>query len=263
MWHLLKDFFKGTSVARKVILHVLIVGGFLAAVWILTVSLYHIATKTTSQWSSDIQSLNCTSDGKQYLQVTAQSSNDEKARLGGQFEEVKNRMNFHFHLMKDFYENFFVTLILTGVLASIAAITLLFITTDGWNSSSPYARAIFLVATASATYCAAFPNILQQQKNVDDNRKLYLQYVSLTNEMCSYAATGEAGGPIKDNKKDAKAFIHYVDSQLETLGNVAVGFDASKTPDFYDALRTSLNNRAKESEKQESAGTKKTKQKKE
>jgi hypothetical protein len=47
------------------------------------------------------------------------------------------------------------------------------------------------------------------------------------------------------------------------LGNVAVGFDASKTPDFYDALRAGINNRVKESEKQEPQGTKKTKQKKE
>jgi hypothetical protein len=140
MWQTLKDFFRGISVARKVILHVVIVGGFLTAVWILTISLYHLAAETTSQWSKDIQSVNCTADGKTDLQVSAQASNDEKARLGGQFQEVKSRMNFHFHLMTNFYENFFVTLILTGVLASIAAITLLFITTDGWNSSSPYAR---------------------------------------------------------------------------------------------------------------------------
>src|SRR5205823_12841233 len=111
-----------------------------------------------------------------------------------------------------FYKNYFATIIMAGVLASVAAIALLFITTAGWQNASEYARTIFLVATAAATYCAAFPGIFQQQQNIDDNKTLYLNYVALANEICSYAATGEA---ITNDKEAVSIFIHHVDGELQ------------------------------------------------
>jgi hypothetical protein len=237
MWDTIKIFFKGTSTPRNVIIHALIVLGFLLPIRITAHYLEVRAQKFIDQWNADLQPITCMGDGKIDLPGTAQASDEEIKRLVGQFQETQGRMKFHFDILATFYRNYFTTIILTGVLASLAAIALLFITSDGWQHSSPYARTIFLVATVSATYCAAFPSILQQQQNIDDNKKLYLEYVALTNEMCSYAATTQS---IDKNDEDAKTFIHDVDTRLERLNKIAIGFDVSKSPDFEEALRKGI-----------------------
>jgi hypothetical protein len=225
-----------------VIVHAAIVVGFLIPIWITALLLQGRAEKFIGQWKSDLQPITCVGDTTLDLPATVQAAEAEKARLAGQFREIRGRMNFHFDVLATFYKNYFSTIILAGVLASIAAIALLFITSDGWQHSSPYARTIFLVATVSAAYCAAFPSIFQQQQNIDDNKNLYLEYVALTNEICSYATTGE---PVDNSKKDARAFIHYVDSQLQQFDRIAIGFDLSKTPDFYETLRSGTSNNSK------------------
>jgi len=252
MWDRIVAFFNGSSTLRQVTVHALIVVGFLIPVWITALVLQGRAERFIGQWRADLQPITCVGDAKLELPAVGQASEAEKARLAGQFRETRGRMNFHFDVLATFYKNYFATIILAGVLASIAAIALLFITSGGWQHSSPYARTIFLVATASATYCAAFPSIFQQQQNIDDNKKLYLEYVALTNEMCSYATTGEPGD---NSKKDAKTFIHYVDSQLQQLDKIAIGFDMSKAPDFNEALQKGIANNPKSGEV--SAGTQK------
>jgi hypothetical protein len=234
VWRTVVDFLKGNSTPRKVIVHAAIVIGFLMPVWITATVLQCRARQFAADWRKDLQPITCTGDDKQGLLVTVPATTEEKARLVGQFQQTRGRMNYHFDLLATFYQYYFSTIIMLGVLTSVAAVTLLFITSDGWQHSSPYARTIFLVATMSATYCAAFPSIFQQQQNIEDNRGLYLDYVTLTNEMCSYATTGETPDGVK---ADAKGFIHHVDAQLERLNKIAIGFDITKNPDFYEAIR--------------------------
>jgi hypothetical protein len=94
----------------------------------------------------------------------------QEERLQGQFHELQERMKHHFSQLITYYSYSFATTIMVGVLAAIAAITLLFITVKGWEPSSEYQKIIFLLATVTATYCAAFPGVFQLQKNIDDNR---------------------------------------------------------------------------------------------
>jgi hypothetical protein len=132
----------------------------------------------------------------------------------GQFHEVVSRMRHHFWMTTVFYETQFTTSSMTPALAAAAAITLLFITSAGWKQADRFLKNIFVLATASATFCAAIPGIYQQQENMDANKKLYLQYAALANEICSYAATGDnQGSPQAQSrsaakKKDPAAFIH-------------------------------------------------------
>lgn len=233
MWTRIASFFQTSSVPRSVVFHILIVVGFLTPVFI-TASICRSQAKAFAEgWYTDLQAINCAGDGKSNLSVTIQTSAEEKARLAGQFQELGNRMKHHFHLLITFYSYYFSTIIMTGVLASVAAICLLFITSKGWVPSNAYAKTIFLVATASATYCAAFPSIFQQQQNIDDNRRLYLEYTGLANEMCSFVTTGENDA---GDSQEPKEFIHYEDVQLKKLNKIAVGFDVSKIPDFTQAF---------------------------
>jgi len=233
MWTKLVDFFGKESIAREIILLTLIVAGFLTAAWGTALYFRGDARAFAEGWRPDLQSVNCAADGKASLSVTIDAPDAEKARLAGQFEELKSRVHHHLDLFIKLYSYYFSTVVMVGVLASIAAICLLFITSKGWNPANTYAKTIFLVATASATYCAAFPSIFQQQQNIDDNKRLYLEYVTLGNEMCSYAATGEN---VEEKEQTPNQFIHYTDGRLKALDRIAVGFDVSKMPDFTQAF---------------------------
>jgi hypothetical protein len=233
MWTKLVAFFSKESIAREIILLILIVAGFLTAAFGAAAFFRSDARKFAEGWRKDLESVNCAADGKAGLSVTIDASDADKARLAGQFEELKNRVHHHLDLFIKFYSYYFSTVVMVGVLASVAAICLLFITSKGWVPANSYAKAIFLVATASATYCAAFPSIFQQQQNIDENKRLYLEYVALANEMCSYASTGEN---IDGDQQNPNEFIHYTDGQLKRLDRVAVGFDVSKIPDFTQAF---------------------------
>jgi hypothetical protein len=243
MWTKIVNFFKTDSVPRTVVFHALIVAGFLTPAFITASICRANAQAFATEWARVLQTITCEGNRKQNLPVAIQASPEEKARLAGQFQELRSRMKHHFDLLITFYSYYFSTIIMTGVLASVAAICLLFITSKGWVPSNPYAKTIFLVATASATYCAAFPSIFQQQQNIDDNKRLYIEYVALTNEMCSYASTGENND---EDPKHPNEFIHYVDLQLKRLNKIAVGFDVTKMPDFTQAFAkgTGTNNPA-------------------
>ena len=167
---------------------------------------------------------------------TPQTSQEE-SRVEGQFHQIQQRLRHHFNQLITYYSYSFATTIMVGILAAIAAIALVFITLDGWCPSSEYKKTIFLLATVTATYSAAFPSVFQLQKNIDDNRYLYLKYVELANEICSYQSTAETSdkSPVGLN-----VFIHQVDNELSSLNKIAVGTEASQIPDFNEALSKAL-----------------------
>jgi hypothetical protein len=233
MWIKIVNFFSTESMPRKIVLLTLIVVGFLTSAFITAIVFRLDARDFAEGWRKDLQPASCAGDANANLSVTIDASDGDKARMGGQFQQLKIRMKHHLDLFIKFYSYYFSTVIMVGVLASVAAICLLFITSKGWVPANPYAKTIFLVATASATYCAAFPSIFQQQQNIDDNKRLYLEYGTLANEMCSYATTGENSDGDQQNPND---FIHYTDRQFKRLNKIAVGFDVSKIPDFTQAF---------------------------
>lgn len=230
-------FFNGNSVPRRIVVHIIIVAGFLIPIWIAAKQLQSSAKTFAEDWGRRLNPITCDGDDLRELPIAFEATEQQRKRLGGQFHEIQQRLDHHFTQLVVFYRNYFATIIMTGVLASVAAIALLFITTAGWQNASEYARTIFLVATAAATYCAAFPGIFEQQQNIDDNKTLYINYVALANEMCSYSATGE---DLTGDPASATVFIHHVDSELQKMNKIAIGFNATKTPNFAQVFNEAL-----------------------
>jgi hypothetical protein len=94
----------------------------------------------------------------------------------------------------------------------------------------------------TAHYNDDFPGIFQLQKNVDDNRFLYLKYVGLANEMCSYQVTSET---TDKSKLDQASFIHRIDTEMSNLNKIAVGFEISQIPDFNQAINQAISQTSK------------------
>jgi len=267
MWNRIVAFLRALPIVKEVAIHVVIVVGFLLAVWAASSTIKSGALRFAEGWRAELNPITCTKDPgvidlpsnpNPNVAKPAQTSTDGatgngapappnaepapiseatkkafEARLAGQFHEVQQRIHHHFDQMITYYAYSFSTTFMVGILAAIAAIALLFITMNGWEDANQYQKTIFLLATVTATYSAAFPGIFQLQKNVDDNRFLYLKYVGLANEMCSYQVTNET---TDKTQLDEAGFIHQVDNEMITLNKIAVGFDISQIPDFTKAL---------------------------
>ena len=137
--------------------------------------------------------------------------------------------------MAFFYVNYFISIVMVMSAGLIVAITLFFIAQAGWTGSNSYVRAAFIVGSAFVAFYGLFPPAFQEQKNITDNKELFLHYKSLENEVNSYPITlltlqGEPATP--------KQFINHVDAEMDRLGNIALGFDITKVS-YEEAFQTS------------------------
>lgn len=159
----------------------------------------------------------------------------ESARLKEQLQIIRDRAKHHGNVMAFFYVNYFVSIVMVMTAGLIVAITLFSIAQAGWTGSNSYVRAAFIVGSAFVAFYGLFPPVFQQQKNITDNKELFLHYKSLENEVNSYPITllnlqGEPATP--------KQFINHVDAEMDRLGDIALGFDISKVS-YEEAFQTS------------------------
>jgi hypothetical protein len=158
----------------------------------------------------------------------------ESARLKEQLQIIRDRAKHHGNVMAFFYVNYFISIVMVMSAGLIVAITLFFIAQAGWTGSNSYVRAAFIVGSAFVAFYGLFPPAFQEQKNITDNKELFLHYKSLENEVNSYPITlltlqGEPATP--------KQFINHVDAEMDRLGNIALGFDITKVS-YEEAFQT-------------------------
>jgi hypothetical protein len=156
--------------------------------------------------------------------VVTLTAEQEKRRME-QLQTVKNLINHHSAVMAFFYENYYISIYLVLFAGVISALTLFFIAKNGWGNTNQYVKTVFVVMTATTAYYGLFPPVFEIEKNIADNKALFLEYKALENEVTSYPLTG---ANIKHEAKKPEEFISYVDSELARLGNIAIGFDYTK-----------------------------------
>ena len=108
---------------------------------------------------------------------------------------------------------------------AVLATAMFFIGTNGWGQTNEYVRTVFVVMAAMAAFYGLWPTVFQQDKNLSDNKALFLEYETLQNEISSYTVTRTN---VKNEPKTPNDFINYVDSEMARLGNIAIGFDYTK-----------------------------------
>jgi len=205
--------------------HVLIVLGF---IFILIIGQRRSVSQVESmadQWVEEIMVEDPNS--KPTIPPSFTASESEKERLLEQIRTIRARARHHFSVMKFFYSRYYMAISIVLVLGLIAAIALFFITKNGWNEAKSYLKTVFITATALTTYLGAFPRVFQQSQNIADNKKLYLQYIALHDEVMSYFSLQQN---LNGEEKKPAEFIHYIDKQLINLNRFAIGFDDTKVP---------------------------------
>jgi hypothetical protein len=149
----------------------------------------------------------------------------ETLRLQDQLQTIRDRIRHHGTVMAYFYEKYYGAITMVMIAGVIVAVTLFFIAQKGWDNASSYVKAIFVVMSAAAAFYGLLPPVFEQEKNITDNKELFLQYKVLESELGSYPLTHTT---VKNEPKPAKDFINYIDAEMARIGNIAVGFDITK-----------------------------------
>jgi hypothetical protein len=149
----------------------------------------------------------------------------EDKRLAAQLRSIRDRIKHHGDVMAYFYVNYFVAIVMVMISGLIVAVTLFFIAQGGWKTTSSYIETIFIVASMWTAFYGLFPPVFQQEKNITDNKALFLEYKGLESEVESFPITYLT---LKSEPKSPREFINHVDAEMDRLGNIALGFDVNK-----------------------------------
>ena len=150
---------------------------------------------------------------------------DQGRRLGDQMTKVQGLIQHHGRVMAFFFEAYYTSICVILFAGAFVAIAMFFIATSGWSQANQYVKTVFVVMSALVAFYGLWPPVFQQEKNISDNKALFLEYETLQNEIASYPVTRSN---LKNEQKDPSDFINYVDSELARIGNVAIGFDYTK-----------------------------------
>lgn len=161
----------------------------------------------------------------------------EKQRLLEQAREIQGRVKSHVLITRHFYVQYFVSVTITTVSAIIASICLFIISKSGWNHAKNSIIMLFTVSFAFTTIFSGYVLIFKYDENISENKKLYFAYSALDDRLSSYFATGtflvRSEGENKGLTAPAEV-IQYIDGELATINNIAIGFDATKIPNYQD-----------------------------
>lgn len=209
-------------------LSVLTAIGVLAGLFFVSQFTARMAKKNAKRWADPLLKYQ-QGEGKDKL-IANVSDPALRERLQQQFAEIRGRARHHFEVFADFYRWYFMSISTFSFCALIAAITLFFITKDGWNMGGKLI-AVFVVSAAAAAFFKSFIAVYKQPENIADNQRLYKNYLALMNELLSFCAIGESG-----NTMPTSDFVRHVDQKLAEFNNIAVGFDATKVSSYEGLL---------------------------
>jgi len=155
----------------------------------------------------------------------------QKSRVQEQARHITGRANHHFRVMRYYYTNYYVSLLLGSIYGGLAALSLVLLTKAGWKEGGRCLASFFLTTTLCTTFFFTFPTWCKMDENVTKNKALFVRYVGLLNDARTFAAIGDyARDPQSTNKVSVTDFILRMDSEMKRANDIAVAFDATKGP---------------------------------
>ncbi|MEW6491802.1 MAG: hypothetical protein AB1589_04525 [Cyanobacteriota bacterium] len=213
--------------------HVLITSGVLTLILGSFLYLNGFANTKVKDWmvTTELQTL-----PNQSLSATAA----EKARLEQQLKEIDSRIKRHADVMTFFYKQYYISISMASALGLVAGICVFFISKVGWKDANNGLINMFIVTSSAALFYGQLPAIFKQDTNLAANRNLYIEYITLKNEVLSYSATRGVMGINPENANsftpvEPSIFISYVDQKMAKLNQIPIDFDITRVtevPDF-------------------------------
>lgn len=115
------------------------------------------------------------------------------------------------------------------------------ISREGWDKSDNRFIYSFALLSTMALFFNQLPRVLQSEINFQNNRDIYLGYLTLRNNIHTFVATEKGVGvdpeaPDRFDDLQTNRFIHSVDAKLAELNQLRIGIDVNQRVDISNVL---------------------------
>ncbi len=162
----------------------------------------------------------------------------EGGRIQDQVKQVRDRIRRHLGVISFYYSRYYMSVTVSSIFGVISAVSFVFLSIKGWREANRQLLLTFLLSSAIAAFYQMYPSLYKQPENIAANEKLYRAYVSLENDIRSYAAlvhphflTWCTEGQKEENKPGGMellcpdAFILDIDKKLAEYNSLTVLID--------------------------------------
>lgn len=141
------------------------------------------------------------------------------------FKDVNHRAMHHLTMVRDLGGYTFMQMVMLVATSGMAAISLFFLSRDGWASGKVPLMILFATMATIAAIYAALPSVFKLSENIRSNVVAYVQLLQVSDELRSYAYLAGAGGA-----EPAQAFLTRIDKEVASARTIAFAFDLAKAP---------------------------------
>ena len=165
----------------------------------------------------------------------------EQIRLLEQIVASKRGAEKHAQLALHFHSQGKAAVIVSLVLGIAAGSLGVLISREGWDKSDNRFIYSFALLSTMALFFNQLPRVLQSEINFQNNRDIYLGYLTLRNNIHTFVATEKGVGvdpeaPDRFDDLQTNRFIHSVDAKLAELNQLRIGIDANQRVDISNVL---------------------------
>jgi NADH dehydrogenase/NADH:ubiquinone oxidoreductase subunit G len=165
----------------------------------------------------------------------------EQIRLLEQIEASKRGAEKHAQLAVHFHSQAKASVMVSLVLGVAAGSLGVLISREGWDKSDNRFVYAFALLSTMAVLFNQLPRVLQSEINFQNNRDIYLGYLTLRNNIHTFVATEKGVGvnpeePDRFDDLQTNRFVHSVDAKLVELNQLRIGIDATQRVDISNVL---------------------------
>lgn len=165
----------------------------------------------------------------------------EQIRLLEQIEAAKQGAARHAQMALHFHSQSKAAVMVSLVLGIAAGSLGVLISREGWDKSDNRFIYSFALLSTMALFFNQLPRVLQSEINFQNNRDIYLGYLTLRNNIHTFVATEKGVGvnpeqPDQFDDLQTNRFIHSVDAKLVELNQLRIGIDANQRVDISNVL---------------------------
>jgi hypothetical protein len=173
--------------------------------------------------------------------LTRRQRSYEQIRLLEQIDASKRGADKHAQMAIHFHSQGKASVIVSLVLGVAAGALGVLISREGWDKSDNRFIYAFALLSTMALFFNQLPRVMQSEINFQNNRDIYLGYLTLRNTIHTFVATEKGVGvnpdePDRFDDLQTNRFLHSVDAKLAELNQLRIGIDATQRVDISNVL---------------------------
>lgn len=159
-------------------------------------------------------------------------STEEKEILRQKIQVLREQKIQYMYLLTLLYKNYYALVSLFPFLSGLTGVAIFIILQNGWKSSQPLIKAIFISLALLSAAAGIFPQVYQQEENISRYTQLHVALSRLQKDIFNYNLTGPYIG---NDSLSFRDFTLQVNEEEKRLIDLHLGLEQREiTQDIFD-----------------------------